>query len=93
MKVAVIPARGGSKRIPRKNIKEFLPENGYILIDDIDNIDIIAEQLNHIRDNCEKLYDEMLPNLLEIKKKYFNELNLLKKINNLSKNNKMDTYT
>lgn len=23
MKVAVIPARGGSKRIPRKNIKEF----------------------------------------------------------------------
>ncbi|MBL4790647.1 MAG: 2-C-methyl-D-erythritol 4-phosphate cytidylyltransferase, partial [Kordiimonadaceae bacterium] len=24
MKVAVIPARGGSKRIPRKNIKDFL---------------------------------------------------------------------
>ncbi|KZL01867.1 MULTISPECIES: pseudaminic acid cytidylyltransferase [unclassified Pseudovibrio] len=24
MKIAVIPARGGSKRIPRKNIKEFL---------------------------------------------------------------------
>jgi N-acylneuraminate cytidylyltransferase len=23
MKIAVIPARGGSKRIPRKNIKEF----------------------------------------------------------------------
>ncbi len=23
MKVAIIPARGGSKRIPRKNIKEF----------------------------------------------------------------------
>ncbi|MFN3460786.1 MAG: cytidylyltransferase domain-containing protein, partial [Oceanibaculum sp.] len=23
MKVAVIPARGGSKRIPRKNIKDF----------------------------------------------------------------------
>ena len=23
MKLAVIPARGGSKRIPRKNIKEF----------------------------------------------------------------------
>ena len=24
MKLAVIPARGGSKRIPRKNIKSFL---------------------------------------------------------------------
>jgi len=23
MKIAVIPARGGSKRIPRKNIREF----------------------------------------------------------------------
>ena len=23
MKIAVIPARGGSKRIPRKNIKKF----------------------------------------------------------------------
>ena len=23
MKIAIIPARGGSKRIPRKNIKEF----------------------------------------------------------------------
>ena len=28
-KIAIIPARGGSKRIPRKNIKEF---NGYPLI-------------------------------------------------------------
>ena len=24
MKIAVIPARGGSKRIPRKNIKSFV---------------------------------------------------------------------
>ena len=33
MKIAVIPARGGSKRIPRKNIKEFdgLPMIGYAI--------------------------------------------------------------
>ena len=67
-----------------KNIKEFLPENGYILIEDIDNIDKIVEQLNYIVKNCEKLYDEMLPSLLKIKEKYFNELNLLKRINTLS---------
>ena len=30
MRVAIIPARGGSKRIPRKNIKEF---NGKPIID------------------------------------------------------------
>jgi len=77
-----------------KNIKEFLPENGYILIEDIDNIDKIVEQLNYIVNNCEKLYDEMLPSLLKIKEKYFNELNLLKKINNLSeKKIKMNSKT
>jgi hypothetical protein len=71
-----------------KNIKEFLPENGYILIEDIDNIDKIVEQLNYIVNNCEKLYDEMLPSLLKIKEKYFNELNLLKRINTLSEKKK-----
>jgi CMP-N-acetylneuraminic acid synthetase len=33
MKIAIIPARGGSKRIPRKNIKEFCGKPIQVLID------------------------------------------------------------
>ena len=29
-KLAIIPARGGSKRIPRKNIRNFLESNNCI---------------------------------------------------------------
>ena len=68
-----------------KNIKEFWPENGYILIKDITNTDEIIKTLNNIFENCESLYNEMLPNLLEMKKRYFEEFNLLKKINNFIK--------
>lgn len=67
-----------------KNIKEFWPENGYILIKDITNTDEIIKTLNNVFENCDLLYDEMLPNLLGMKKRYFEEFNLLKKINNLS---------
>ncbi len=33
MNVAIIPARGGSKRIPRKNIKNVLWETDDCLVD------------------------------------------------------------
>lgn len=68
-----------------KNIKEFLPEDGYILIDNIEDTDTVIKQLNYVFNNYENLYDELIPNLLKIKEKYFNQFNLLKKINNLLK--------
>jgi hypothetical protein len=64
-----------------KNIKDIWPENGYILIDDISDTNKITQLLYNIFDNCDSLYDTMLPELLKIKKRYFNEFNLLKKIN------------
>jgi pseudaminic acid cytidylyltransferase len=46
MKIAVIPARGGSKRIPRKNIKEFL------------GLPMIAWAINHARES--KIFDHIV---------------------------------
>ena len=66
-----------------KNIRNFLPEAGYFLIENIDDTKTLIDQLNYININSEKLYEQMLPELLKIKKKYFNDLNLLTRINNL----------
>lgn len=65
------------------NIKELLPENGYILIDDIDDIDGILNLLNRINENCDELYNRMIPNCRIIKERYFNEFNPLKLINKI----------
>jgi len=69
-----------------QNIKDIYPENGYILLDDINNKDRILEQLIYINNNSEKLYDDMFPELIKIKKKYFEKNNLLKKIKELCNN-------
>lgn len=60
-KLAIIPARGGSKRIPRKNIKDFLGKP------------IIAYSIQVALDS--KLFDEVMvstddPEIAEIAKKY-----------------------
>ena len=65
------------------NIKEFFPEEGYFLLNNITNIDEVKNLLKNIDENSDYLYDQMLPNLLKIKEKYFKEFNILKKINNL----------
>lgn len=63
-----------------KNIKEIYPEDGYILINDINNIEEIKDLLIHINNNADEIYNSKIENLRKIKSKYFTENNLLKKI-------------
>jgi len=63
-----------------KNIKEIYPEDGYILIDNIDNLEEINDLLKNINDDAENIYKQKINGLREIKKRYFKEYNLLKKI-------------
>jgi hypothetical protein len=67
-----------------KNIKDFLPENGYFYIDNIDNVENILDLLIDINTNADSYYNKMLPELQKIKQKYFDIYNPLKIINNLS---------
>jgi hypothetical protein len=63
-----------------KNIKEIYPEDGYILIDDINDVDSIEQLLKTIIENSDEIYQQKIIGLREIKKRYFQENNLLKKI-------------
>jgi hypothetical protein len=65
------------------NLQEIYPECGYFIFEDVTNHKQCLELINHIEDNSEELYNKMLPEVLKIKEKYFNNYNLLKKINNL----------
>jgi hypothetical protein len=67
------------------NIKEIYPELGYFIFEDVTNHKQCLELINHIENNAEEIYQKMLPEVLKIKQKYFNNYNLLKKINNLCK--------
>ena len=66
-----------------ENIKDIIPENGYILIDDIDNINEVIEKLWYINENSDELYNRLIPNCRKIKERYFSDFNPLKKINEL----------
>jgi hypothetical protein len=68
------------------NIKEYYPENGYILIEDPFDLERTTNQIREINDNAEEIYSELLPGLLQIKERYFKEFNLLHKIIELAKN-------
>ena len=63
-----------------KNIKDIYPEDGYILIDNINDITSIKQLLTHINDNADEIYQSKLEGMKKIKQKYFEEFNLLKKI-------------
>jgi hypothetical protein len=62
------------------NVKEYWSENDFILLDNITDHQYVTDKLQWINDNCDELYDKMLPNLLKMKDRYFKEFNLLKKI-------------
>jgi hypothetical protein len=66
-----------------KNIKEIYPEDGYVSIEDINNLEEIEKLLIYINDNSDKIYSEKIEGLRRIKKKYFSENNFLKKITQL----------
>jgi hypothetical protein len=63
-----------------KNIKEIYPEGGYLLIEDIDNLEEISNLLNNVDKNADKIYSENIDSIRRIKKRYFEEYNLLKLI-------------
>lgn len=63
-----------------KNIKNIYPEDGYILINDINNVEEIINQFNYINDNLDVIYNSKLVELEKIKIKYFERYNLLKNI-------------
>jgi len=63
-----------------KNIKEIYPEDCYILIDDINDVDSIEKLLTNIINNGDEIYKQKLEGLQKIKQKYLQENNLLKKI-------------
>lgn len=62
------------------NIKDFWVEDGYFLLDNITDHQYVIDKLNWINDNQDELYKQMLPELLKMKQRYFEEFNLLKKI-------------
>lgn len=66
-----------------KNIKEIYPEDGYFLIEDINDVEGIENLLNYIISHVDLIYEDKLKELKKIKTKYFLENNLLKKIINL----------
>lgn len=63
-----------------KNIKEIYPEGGYLLIEDINNLEEISNLLNNVDKNADKIYSENIDSIRRIKKRYFEEYNLLKLI-------------
>lgn len=66
-----------------KNIKEIFPEDGYFLIEDIRDYDKINSLIKSILENPKEIYDSKIEGLHKIKKRYFEDYNLLNKINNL----------
>ena len=63
-----------------KNIQKIYPENGYIMLENIDDLDYITNTLTNINNNSEIIYNEKIKGLQDIRKKYFLKKNLLKKI-------------
>jgi hypothetical protein len=66
------------------NIKSVYPEDGYILLDNIDDINYIKDKIEYVINNADIIYNEKLPYARQIKEKYFKQYNLLNKIISLN---------
>ena len=62
------------------NIKDLFPEDGYILLDNIDDMEYVQDTLSHINNNMDKIYNQKIEGAKKIKDRYFKDHNLLKKI-------------
>lgn len=62
------------------NIKDIWNFGGYFNIENIDDSGSVKQLLSYIDTNAEFLYNSMLPDLLELKKQYFQKYNILKVI-------------
>lgn len=62
------------------NIRELHPEDGYILLPDLEDIDSIKKLLKEINDNADDIYKTKIDNARKIKQKYFKDHNPIKKM-------------
>lgn len=62
------------------NLKELFPEDGYILIEDIDDIDRIKKLLKEVYQNADNIYKQKIEGAKKIKQRFFKEYNILKKV-------------
>lgn len=67
-----------------KNLKEIYPEDGYILLENIEDLNSIKNLLIQINKNADSIYQQKIENSRKIKERYLSEFNLLKKIISLN---------
>ena len=68
------------------NIKELHPEDGYILIQDINDVESIKKLLIEVNNNADDIYRQKIDGARRIKQKLFKEHNPLKKIIEIANN-------
>ena len=62
------------------NIQKLWPQNGYILLDNIVDIEYIIDKIIYINNNAEQLYQSMIKDVLSIKKQFLENTNLYTEI-------------
>ena len=62
------------------NIRNIIPENCFISLNDINDLESIKKQLFYINKNSEFLYKKMKPELMKLKQRYFQDFNPIKNI-------------
>lgn len=62
------------------NLKEIHPDDGYILIPNIDDIEGIKSLLKEVNENADDIYKQKIEEARKIKQRLFKDLNPIKKI-------------